>query len=214
MIGDPRSGEISQPAAGTWHALRKALKKLRYGVDDLAGLYGCKEVKNYLQGCKELQALLGQMNDAVVAGALAKGLSGDDGSGLAPARLMMTANRRAAASGNSRRSACPATPAASTTALNRDCHRLGLRHQPNLAGRAGVEQVPLQHREVLGGNRDHYRRVLHGRPDSRSGPAQRRHLGGGREAGDRAGASDLHARGTDRPDGCSQKIDPGIECCR
>jgi triphosphatase len=65
--------------------LRKSLKKLRYGVDDLAGLYGRKAVKKYLQGCKELQELLGRMNDAAVAGTLAKGLNAGDGSGLAPA---------------------------------------------------------------------------------------------------------------------------------
>jgi triphosphatase len=67
------------------HALRKSLKKLRYGVDDVAGLYGRKVVKRYLQGCKELQELLGRMNDAAVAGTLAQGLSADDAAGLAPA---------------------------------------------------------------------------------------------------------------------------------
>jgi triphosphatase len=65
------------------HALRKSLKKLRYGVDDLTGLYGRKAVKRYLQGCKELQALLGRMNDAAVAGTLAQALSVDHGAGLA-----------------------------------------------------------------------------------------------------------------------------------
>ena len=52
------------------HALRKSLKKLRYGVDDLAGLYRPKAVKAYLRGCKELQKLLGSMRtgETLVAG--------------------------------------------------------------------------------------------------------------------------------------------------
>jgi triphosphatase len=67
------------------HALRKSLKKLRYSVDDLAGLYRRKAVKAYLRGCKELQKLLGSMNDAAVAGKLANELSAGDRAGLAPA---------------------------------------------------------------------------------------------------------------------------------
>ena len=80
-----RGKRIRQRSGEELHALRKSLKKLRYGVDDLAGLYGRKRVKAYLQGCKELQELLGGMNDAAVAGALAKNLNAGDGSGLAPA---------------------------------------------------------------------------------------------------------------------------------
>ena len=80
-----RGKRIGQRSDEELHALRKSLKKLRYGVDDLAGLYGRKAVKKYLQGCKELQELLGRMNDAAVAGTLAKGLNAGDGSGLAPA---------------------------------------------------------------------------------------------------------------------------------
>jgi triphosphatase len=67
------------------HALRKSLKKLRYSVDDLAGLYRRKPVKAYLRGCKELQKLLGGMNDAAVASKLANELSAGDRAGLAPA---------------------------------------------------------------------------------------------------------------------------------
>jgi CHAD domain-containing protein len=80
-----RGRRIGRRSDEELHALRKSLKKLRYGVDDLAGLYGRQAVKSYLGGCKELQALLGRMNDAAVAGALAKGLNAGDGAGLAPA---------------------------------------------------------------------------------------------------------------------------------
>ena len=80
-----RGRRIGRRSDEELHALRKSLKKLRYGVDDVAGLYGRKAVRKYLQGCKELQELLGRMNDAAVAGTLARGLSADDGSGLAPA---------------------------------------------------------------------------------------------------------------------------------
>lgn len=80
-----RGKRIGQRSDEELHALRKSLKKLRYGVDDLAGLYGRKAVKAYLGGCKELQELLGGMNDAAVAGALAERLDAGDGAGLAPA---------------------------------------------------------------------------------------------------------------------------------
>lgn len=80
-----RGKHIGQRSDEELHALRKSLNKLRYGVDDLAGLYGRKAVKNYLRGCKKLQELLGQMNDAAVAGVLAKGLNAGEGSGHAPA---------------------------------------------------------------------------------------------------------------------------------
>ena len=80
-----RGKRIGRRSDGELHALRKSLKKLRYGVDDLAGLYGRKKVQAYLKGCKELQELLGEMNDAAVASTLAEKLSGADGSGLAPA---------------------------------------------------------------------------------------------------------------------------------
>ena len=79
-----RGKRIERRSDEELHALRKSLKRLRYGVDDLADLYGRKKVKAYLGGCKELQKLLGRMNDAVVAGTLANGLNAGDGSGLAP----------------------------------------------------------------------------------------------------------------------------------
>jgi CHAD domain-containing protein len=80
-----RGKRIGKRSDEELHALRKSLKKLRYGVDDLAGLYGRKGVKAYLQGCKELQELLGRMNDAAVASALAEELNKGNSSSLAPA---------------------------------------------------------------------------------------------------------------------------------
>jgi len=45
------------------HALRKALKKLRYSVEFVGSLYEAKEAKRYLDHCKDAQELLGKMND-------------------------------------------------------------------------------------------------------------------------------------------------------
>jgi CHAD domain-containing protein len=67
------------------HALRKSLKKLRYGIDDVAPRFRRKRVKAYLKGCKDLQKLLGTVNDAGVAVRLAHELSGGEQVDLAPA---------------------------------------------------------------------------------------------------------------------------------
>ncbi len=67
------------------HALRKALKKLRYSIEFLAPLYRHKEVKSYLRGCKRLLKQLGMLNDAVVTVALAEQLGGERRAELAPA---------------------------------------------------------------------------------------------------------------------------------
>jgi triphosphatase len=80
-----RGERIGRRSDEELHALRKSLKKLRYSVDDLSGLYGRKAVKRYLRGCKELQQQLGKMNDAAVAGMLAERLSMGDRVGLIPA---------------------------------------------------------------------------------------------------------------------------------
>ena len=67
-------------------ALRKSLKKLRYGMDFLGGLYGRKQVKSFVRHCKELQEGLGSLNDAAMAEDLARRLGGGG-----PARLAMPA---------------------------------------------------------------------------------------------------------------------------
>lgn len=46
------------------HALRKAIKKLRYGIE--FALHPHKQVKANLRPCKSLQELLGTVNDAAV----------------------------------------------------------------------------------------------------------------------------------------------------
>lgn len=60
------------------HELRKALKKLRYGVEFMAPLHRRKRANAYLQRCKVLQERLGALNDAAVAVTLAERLSGRD----------------------------------------------------------------------------------------------------------------------------------------
>lgn len=77
-----RGRKLERLSEAELHELRKALKKLRYGIDFLGGLYGRKRVKAYVQHCKELQEGLGGLNDAAVAQELARGLGASD-----PARL-------------------------------------------------------------------------------------------------------------------------------
>jgi len=52
------------------HALRKALKTLRYGVEFFAPLYPGKAVKPFLKRLKALQDVFGDLNDAAMAAAL------------------------------------------------------------------------------------------------------------------------------------------------
>jgi triphosphatase len=67
------------------HALRKSLKKLRYGVDYLQALYSPKPVRSFLHHCKKLQQVLGDINDTVTAIALAGSLADAARPDLAPA---------------------------------------------------------------------------------------------------------------------------------
>ena len=67
------------------HALRKSLKKLRYGIDYLRSLYPDEAVDAWLKRCKKLQKLLGEMNDAVTAPGLADRLVEASRPDLAPA---------------------------------------------------------------------------------------------------------------------------------
>jgi CHAD domain-containing protein len=60
------------------HALRKSLKKLRYGVAALESLFGRKQVEVYLDECWALQKTLGNMNDANAAERLAQSLAEND----------------------------------------------------------------------------------------------------------------------------------------
>lgn len=80
-----RGRHIARRSDEELHALRKSLKKLRYGIEFVAPLGRHKRVKAYLHGCKALQEQLGAMNDARVAVGLAEQLGGDRQAELAPA---------------------------------------------------------------------------------------------------------------------------------
>jgi triphosphatase len=80
-----RGQHIRRLAPEELHGLRKALKKLRYGVEFLAPLHRRSEVKDYLRGCTALQKRLGAINDARVALSLAERLESRYSAELAPA---------------------------------------------------------------------------------------------------------------------------------
>ena len=89
-------GEADPPAL---HALRKAMKTLRYGAEFTAPLYRRKAVKRFLKPCKHLQESLGVLNDAAAATpALAACLASEDRADLAPTLGVLTvwAERRGA----------------------------------------------------------------------------------------------------------------------
>ena len=73
-VAHKRGRHIARRSEEELHALRKALKRLRYGVESLAGLHAEKPVRRYLKRCRALQELLGQVNDGAVALALAEQL--------------------------------------------------------------------------------------------------------------------------------------------
>ncbi len=73
-----RGRRIGDSSVEELHALRKTLKKLRYSVDYLAGLYPEKQVEKYLHACKGLQEALGRINDMATTDRLVAQLSKDD----------------------------------------------------------------------------------------------------------------------------------------
>jgi inorganic triphosphatase YgiF len=73
-----RGQHLDHASAEQLHALRKAVKKLRYGIEFLAGLYRHKQIKAYLGSCKDLQELLGTVNDAAVTLAILERLRAYD----------------------------------------------------------------------------------------------------------------------------------------
>jgi triphosphatase len=82
---DRRGRHIGYRSDPERHALRKALKKLRYAIDYLRSLLPAKPVKSYLRKCKKTQETLGGINDAVTAIALADHLIEAARPDLAPA---------------------------------------------------------------------------------------------------------------------------------
>jgi triphosphatase len=67
------------------HALRKSLKKLRYGIDFLRPVFRPAPLRSYLHDCKKLQKTLGDINDTVTATVLAERLIKGKRLDLAPA---------------------------------------------------------------------------------------------------------------------------------
>ncbi len=67
------------------HAFRKALKKLRYGAQFLEGVYGRRRTRAFRRASRDLQKLLGRVNDAASAARLAATLDAGDRPDLAPA---------------------------------------------------------------------------------------------------------------------------------
>src|ERR1044072_442806 len=64
------------------HGLRKAMKKLRYGVEFFESLYDPKPVRQYGQRCKDVQEVLGDMNDASTTVRLVTEMEGLPGADL------------------------------------------------------------------------------------------------------------------------------------
>ncbi len=67
------------------HELRKRLKTLRYGIEFTESLYRPKRVRAMLRPCKELQELLGAVNDAAATPELARRLAEGGASEMAAA---------------------------------------------------------------------------------------------------------------------------------
>jgi inorganic triphosphatase YgiF len=62
-----RGRYVAEAEARQRHALRKALKKLRYGAEFLSSLYPPHAVSDYLGKLEDLQDRLGELNDAAMA---------------------------------------------------------------------------------------------------------------------------------------------------
>ena len=80
-----RGQHLARREVAELHALRKSIKKLRYGAAYLSGLYPGNKTRRYLKACKRLQKLLGQLNDANTATALAETLHSENQNELIPA---------------------------------------------------------------------------------------------------------------------------------
>jgi triphosphatase len=93
----PRRGRRIGEATDTeLHALRKSLKKLRYGVEFLGSLFPDQERHRFQHRCEALQGTLGAVQDAAMAVALAEALAEGPRIDLAPAigLLAQAASRR------------------------------------------------------------------------------------------------------------------------
>lgn len=66
------------------HALRKAMKKLRYATEDVGSLFEQKSVKRYHKAIKAVLSLLGEINDDAVTETLLDEIAPDERPELAP----------------------------------------------------------------------------------------------------------------------------------
>jgi triphosphatase len=80
-----RGSRIRHRSESELHALRKSLKKLRYGIDFLRPVFYPAALKAYLHNCKKLQKTLGDINDTVTATIVAERLVKGTRLDLAPA---------------------------------------------------------------------------------------------------------------------------------
>ena len=69
-----RADAVSQLDTAQLHALRIAIKKLRYAAEFFSALYAKKDVREYVAALSELQELLGALNDAATADTIARAL--------------------------------------------------------------------------------------------------------------------------------------------
>jgi CHAD domain-containing protein len=99
--GRPPRRQRGTPASAL-HPVRKALKKLRYGIEFVAAFYPRKDVKRYLRQLKGLQKSLGVINDAAVAIRLGEDLTRGNPAALG-ARLAVLAASREQASRTAKR---------------------------------------------------------------------------------------------------------------
>ena len=77
-------GKLGRRPPEALHDLRKSMKRLRYGVEFLGGLYESKQVRRYRQACEDLQSRLGTINDLATTIDFASALPGEQTVDLVP----------------------------------------------------------------------------------------------------------------------------------
>jgi inorganic triphosphatase YgiF len=77
-------GKLGRRSPEALHDLRKSVKRLRYGVEFLGGLYDAKQVRRYRHACEDLQMRLGAINDMRTMVDFASVLSGKQTVDLVP----------------------------------------------------------------------------------------------------------------------------------
>lgn len=80
-----RGRHLTRLSASELHPLRKSIKKLRYSAESMSELYPQKSVKRYAKACKQLQTVLGEINDAQVTARLLAEIAPADSAALGAA---------------------------------------------------------------------------------------------------------------------------------